>query len=302
MTGWGQLSINDDGWLAVGVPRPTGNYNADSGILITGVDPDTFADYFRISGLGATGSVTIREHEGSIGIVPMGKEEVVLPITGIGGNTCIDLKLSGEGQTGTTNITVAPGGGIKIQVPGQTGDEGSAITTGTSSVEVSAPSGSFSSGISAGSIETSESGVSFCGAFKECVEDLGQWGYTGFNPARTGYWQGANVDNNTRDRLELSFTGRSLQLLELNYHATGLSIRDAEPGRTMAIRISGGTPVAEAPNTTAYRFLSGNNLNFLGVEPVALKVGKVGLLSITAFGTGDSACLATWAETDYPAV
>jgi hypothetical protein len=302
MTGWGAIALNDEGHLAVGIPRPTGINEASSGVLITGIDPNTFADYFAISGIGSTGSVVVKEHEGSIAIIPIGQEEVVLPITGLGGNTCIDLSLSGAGQTGTTNITVAPGGGIKIQIPGQTGDEGSAITTGTSSVEVSAPSGSFSSGISAGSIESNESGVNFCGTFKECIEDLGGWGYTGYTPGRTGYWQGSTIQNDTADRLELSFTGNSLKTLELNYHATGLTIRDAEPGRTMAIRISGGAAAVEAGSITAYQFLSGNDLNFLGVEPVALKIGKIGLLSITAFGTGDSSCFATWAETDYSAV
>jgi hypothetical protein len=169
-------------------------------------------------------------------------------------------------------------------------------------VEISAPSGTFNSGVSAGSIETSESGLSFCGAFQECIEDLGQWGYMGYTPGRTGYWQGPIIQNDTESRLEFSFTGRSLKTLELNYHATGLSIRDAEPGRTMAIRISGGAAAVEAGSITAYQFLSGNDLNFLGVEPVALKIGKIGLLSITAFGTRDSSCFATWAETDYPAV
>jgi hypothetical protein len=216
-------------------------------------------------------------------------------ITGVNANTVPFLNLSGVGATGNTVLSTTSEGGIKIQVPGQTGDEGSTVATGSSSTEISSPSGTFSSGIDAGggTIAIDESGLNFCGAFQECIEDLGEWTDTGHNAFRTGY---------AIDRLEISFTGRSLKTLELKYHATGLRIRDAEAGRTMAIRVSGGSPIGGYSDITAYRFLSGNNLNFLGVEPVALKIGKVGLLSITAFGTGDTSCFATWAETDYTAL
>ena len=216
-------------------------------------------------------------------------------ITGISSNTVESINLSGVGATGSTILSSSPEGGMKIQLPGQTGDEGSTVTTGISSTEISSPSGTFSSGIDAGAgtIAIDESGLNFCGAFQECIEDLGQWTDTGHNVFKTGY---------ATDRLEISFTGRSLKTLELKYHATGLRMKDAEAGRTMAIRISGGSPIGGYSNITAYRFLSGNNLNFLGVEPVALKRGRIGLLSVTAFGTGDTSCFATWAETDYTAL
>ena len=216
-------------------------------------------------------------------------------LTGVDASTVATLKLSGAGATGNTVLSSTPDGTIKIQIPGQTGDEASTIATGISNTEVSSPSGTFSSGIDAGdgTVAIDESGLNFCGMFQESIEDLGQWTDTGHNVFKTGY---------ATDRLEISFTGRSLKTLELKHHATRLKIKDAQPGRTMAIRISGGAPAVPDGDITAYQFLSGNDLNFLGVEPVALKIGKIGLLSITAFGTGDSSCFATWAETDYNAV
>ena len=124
-------------------------------------------------------------------------------VTGVTANTVVSLNLSGIGSTGSTVLSTTPEGGIKIQTPGQTGDEGSTVTTGTSSTEVSSPSGTFSSGIDAGggTVAIDESGLNFCGAFQECIEDLGQWTDTGHNTFRTGY---------ATDRLEISFTGRSL--------------------------------------------------------------------------------------------
>ena len=228
------------------------------------------------------------------------------------------IKMSGGNMAGWVHLSVQDNGSLAISVPqayDQVGGTVGAIMTGTSSTEPSFLSGSFSSGISVGGgvlvadtagvtfagstnftsgisvgggiFSADTTSVNFSGSITESIEDLGVW-ETGYIPAREGY---------STTRLEISFTGAALKQLVITTTATGLFFRDIVPGKSMVIKISGNPSGEDVANS----FLSGTKVNFAGIQPVALKRGRVGLLSVMAFGTGNSSCIASWAETDHTA-
>jgi hypothetical protein len=91
--------------------------------------------------------------------------------------------------------------------------------------------------------------------------------------------------------------GSPLKKFTLTSHAHGLNLINVKAGRSVTIQVSALDEFGVGESY--FRFLSGNSLNFLGIEPHTLKVGKVGMLTITAYGTGESSCVCHWAETDY---
>ena len=228
------------------------------------------------------------------------------------------IKMSGGNMTGWVHLSVQDNGSLAISVPqayDQVGGTVGAIMTGASSTEPSFLSGSFSSGISVGGgvlvadtagvtfagstnftsgisvgggiFSADTTSVNFSGSITESIEDLGVW-EAGYIPAREGY---------STTRLEISFTGAALKQLVITTTATGLFFRDIVPGKSMVIKISGNPNGEDVANS----FLSGTKVNFAGIQPVALKRGRVGLLSVMAFGTGNTSCIASWAETDHTA-
>ena len=124
------------------------------------------------------------------------------------------------------------------------------------------------------------------GGLIECVEDLEEWTHTGYNPAHPGF---------STEKIMIPFTGCSMKKLRIKSHATGLYVSGAVAGQSVTVMVG-----AEEGITTqsAWQFVSGSPLNWLGAQPTSLEIGKSGFLSITAYGTGYKDIFATWSQTD----
>jgi hypothetical protein len=182
--------------------------------------------------------------------------------------------ISGENITGSA-------------ISGSSGVFAGALTVGgtISGAQADITSGEFSNGLSAGNgtLDVSAGEIKLGGQLLEGVEDLGTW-TTGYSPHRQDYQSGM---------LTIPVSGNSLKSLVINDHATGLVITGATLGATTTIKISGKSDAA----FLTYAFLSGSDVNWLGVDPIELKPGSVGLLSVIAHGPNQNDCFCHWAQT-----
>ena len=170
-------------------------------------------------------------------------------------------------------------------------------------LKIESPSGIFQSGITLKSdtagtyFDVHDDGslggagdMTFCGQVNQCVEDLGDFTTTGWTPDPYGIGMGGTG-------FSINMAGSNMKKFNLRNHARGLNLTNIKAGRSVTIQITAG--LDGVGGDSYYRFLSGNNLNFVGIEPHTLKKGKVGLLTITAYGTDASSCVCHWAESDY---
>jgi hypothetical protein len=250
-----------------------------------------------MSGAGMTGAVHIgfdNDHNIRISQPKTGNEVTTSGtfVTGYSPNTVAELRLSGEGA-GTTTLKATSVGTIAIL------GEGEGQTT-LSNSGITSPSGDFLSGLSLSNSnlgsyfdvhdDGTQGDMTYCGQFNQCVEDLGVYRGTGWAPDPYGIGEGGSS-------FKINMAGSPLKKFTLSSHAHGLSLINVKVGRSVTIQVSALDD--DALGESYFRFLSGNSLNFLGIEPHTLKVGKVGMLTITAYGTGESSCVCHWAETDY---
>jgi hypothetical protein len=250
-----------------------------------------------MSGVGMTGAVHIGfDNDHNIRIsAPKAGNEVTLSgtfVTGYSPNTVAELRLSGEDGDATIIKATSVG---EIAILG----EGAGQTT-LSNYRITSPSGVFQSGLSLSGenlgtyFDVHDDGdagdMSFCGQVNQCIEDLGEYVGTGWAPDPFGIGGGGTS-------FTINMAGSNLKKFNLTSHAHGLNLINVKAGRSITIQVNSVDTYAVGEDY--FRFLSGNNLNFLGIEPHTLKIGKQGLLTITAYGTGESSCVCHWAETDY---
>jgi hypothetical protein len=310
MTGAVHIGFDNEHNLRISAPK-TGNEVTLSGTPVTGYTSNTLAD-LRLSGDSATEATTLKAtSEGEVSIsteseaggqTTLSNKRIQSPsglfVSGLrvsGSDSYFDIhhNTSGIGYMtflgAQADINVASGG---IAVG----------KTDLSPERIKSDSGIFVSGLTAKSstlgtyFDLHADGINdvadmtYCGQFNQCVEDLGQYKSTGWAPDPYAIGEGGSS-------FKINMAGPPLKKFNLASHAHGLSLTNIKAGRSITVQV---TCVDDfALGEGYFRFLSGNSMNFLGIEPHTLKIGKMGMLTITAYGTGESSCVCHWAETDY---
>jgi len=264
-----------------------------------------------MSGVGMSGAVHIgfdNDHNLRISAPKTGNEVTLsgTPVTGYSPNTLADLRLSGDSASEATTLRATSEGEISISTESEEGGQ-----TTLSNAKVTSPvlqttlfsgqSGTLVSGLSitddAGEtiFDVHDAGSSvgdltFCGQVNQCVEDLGEFKSTGWAPDPYAIGAGGSSFN-------INMAGSNLKKFNLSYHAHGLNLVNIEAGRSITIQVTAVDAYSVGENY--FRFLSGNNFSFIGIEPHTLEIGKVGMLTITAYGSTTGSCVCHWAESDY---
>lgn len=253
-----------------------------------------------MSGVGMTGAVHIgfdNDHNLRISAPKTGNEVTTsgTPVTGYTPSVFADIRLSGG--VGDASILKSTNAG-EITIATESDEGGETILANSG---ITTPSGTFISGLSLKSdslgtyFDVHDDGdsakLSFCGAVNTCIEDLGEWKFTGYNGGFGYLTAGAS------NMWVVPMSGSSLKKVNIRYHAPQLKLTGIEAGNSVTIFVDASNP--EYSSTDYWRFMSGNNIPFVGIEPNTIEVGKKGLLTITAYGTSESSCVAHWAETDY---
>ena len=261
-----------------------------------------------MSGVGMTGAVHIgfdNDHNLRISAPKTGNEVTIsgTPLTGYSPNTVADIRFSGTGLSEATTLRANSVGELTISTQGDAGGQTTISNAKITSPIFSGNSGVFRSGINLTNTDlgityfdvhddgNAVGDMTFCGQVNQCVEDLGEFGETGWVPDPYGIGMGGTG-------FSINMAGSNMKKFNLCSHARGLNLTNIKAGRSVTIQIFA-TDGCLTADDNYYRFLSGNNLNFVGIEPHTLKIGKMGLLTITAYGTGASSCVCHWAESDY---
>jgi hypothetical protein len=251
-----------------------------------------------MSGAGMTGAVHIgfdNDHNLRISQPKTGTEVTTSGtfVTGYSPSTVAEIKFSGEAGGSTTLKAVERG---KLVIFDGMGRDGQTVLTNTG---IESNSGLFQSGLTLKSsigtyFDVHDNGadgeMTFCGQLNQCVEDLGEFTYTGWNPDLK------NLTTGNGGKFILPMSGSNLKTMRLSAHAHGLHLTGIQAGQSITVFI---TATGDPTDPSYYRFLSGNNVDFVGIEPHTIKAGRKGLLTVTAYGTGEENCIAHWAETDY---
>ena len=299
MTGFVSLGISDDHSLVLSEPKKVTGDSSKTGVILTGLNSQTFSQNFYISGLGAGSATEIStNNEGVLQVQTPGQTSPTFISTG-------ESSTSITSETGYFDSTVVIGtqgeqtgqfvvGGFPdFQGPNifEATDTGIGIMSGAIIIVPPDSSGEASvtqitSNIELGRVDTT---TYVKGGLVECVEDLGKWTNTGYSPAILG---------SSTEKIMIPFTGCSMKKIVLEHHATGLYASGAVAGQSVTVMVGAARAGAYGLSVQGWQFVSGSPLSWLGAQPTSLEIGKTGFLSITAYGTGYKEHFATWSQTD----